>query len=138
MLPEDVREDILLVRIGSGKVDLERVATYLQHAECLLYPGVSVGFQSPPLEAMAAGCIVLASNLPLHDEYLPPRSLLPATDPDHWVSAIVDVHSEWARAGGVPRLPDEELVSMAGSFGREAHGVALARAYDLALGSVER
>ena len=138
MLPEDVREDILLVRIGSGKVDLERVATYLQHAECLLYPGVSVGFQSPPLEAMASGCPVLASDLPLQDEYLPPRSLLPATDPDHWVSAIVDVHSEWVRAGGVPRLPDEELVSMARSFGREAHGVALSRAYDLALGSVER
>ena len=80
----------------------------------------------------------MASDLPLQDEYLPPRSLLPATDPDHWVSAIVDVHSEWVRAGGVPRLPDEELVSMARSFGRKAHGVELSRAYDLALGSVER
>ncbi len=55
MLPEEVREDILLFRIGSGRVDWEKIAAYFQHAEAVLYPGVSVGFRSPPLEAMATG-----------------------------------------------------------------------------------
>ena len=41
MLPEEVREDILLVRIGSGRVDWEKIAAYFQHAEAVLYPGVS-------------------------------------------------------------------------------------------------
>ena len=139
MLPEDVRGDILLFRIGSGRVDWEKVAAYFQHAEAVLYPGVSVGFRSPPLEAMASGCPVLASDLPLHDEVLPPRCLLPATDPDHWVSAILEIHAEWNRAGGVPRHADDELLSMAkSSFSRAAHGESLSRAYEIACGNRER
>jgi glycosyltransferase involved in cell wall biosynthesis len=133
LVPEEVREDLLLFRIGARRISEEVVAAAFQHAEAVLYPGVSVGFRSPPLEAMASGSPVVASYLPMHDEVLPPRCLLPATDSDYWVSAIVEVHSEWSRAGGVPRLPDEELVSMARSFGREAHGEALSGAYDLAL-----
>ncbi len=133
LVPEEVRKDLLLFRIGAGKIDWEQVAAAFQHAEAVLYPGVSVGFRSPPLEAMASGCPVLASDLPMHDEVLPPRCLLPATDSDHWVSAIVEMHSEWVRAGGVPRHVDEGLLSLAkGSFGRSAHGESLAKAYDIA------
>ena len=139
MLPEEVRSDILLFRIGSGRVDWEKIAAYFQHAEAVLYPGVSVGFRSPPLEAMASGCPVLASDLPLHDEVLPARCLLPATETDHWVSAILEIHADWIRAGGVPRHPDDELLSIAkSSFGRTAHGVSLAEAYDIAMEGTER
>ena len=139
MLPEEVRDDILLFRIGSGRVDWEKIAAYFQHAEAVLYPGVSVGFRSPPLEAMASGCPVLASDLPLHDEVLPARCLLPATEPDHWVSAILEIHADWIRAGGVPRHPDDELLSIAkSSFGRTAHGVSLAEAYGIAMEDTER
>ena len=139
MLPEEVREDILLFRIGSGRVDWEKIAAYFQHAEAVLYPGVSVGFRSPPLEAMASGCPVLASDLPLHDEVLPARCLLPATEPDQWVSAILEIHADWIRAGGVPRHPDDELLSIAkSSFGRTAHGVSLAEAYGIAMEDTER
>ena len=139
MLPEEVRGDILLFRIGSGRVDWEKIAAYFQHAEAVLYPGVSVGFRSPPLEAMASGCPVLASDLPLHDEVLPARCLLPATEPDHWVSAILEIHADWIRAGGVPRHPDDELLSIAkSSFGRAAHGVSLAEAYGIAMEGTER
>ncbi len=133
LVPEEVREDLLLFRIGSGRIDWEQVAAAFQHAEAVLYPGVSVGFRSPPLEAMASGCPVLASDLPIHDEVLPPRCLLSASDSDHWVSAIVDIHSEWDRAGGVPRHVDDELVSLVKeSFGRTAHGIALSMAYGMA------
>jgi len=133
MLPEEVRDDLQLFRIGTGKINWEKVAAAFQHSEAMLYPGVSVGFRSPPLEAMAAGCPVLASDLPLHGEVLPLRCLLPATGSDHWVSAILEIHSEWVRAGGVPRHVDDELLDLAkGSFGRSAHGEALSRAYEIA------
>jgi len=139
MLPEEVREDVLLLRIGSGRVDWEKVAASFQHAEAVLYPGVSVGFRSPPLEAMASGCPVLASDLPMHDEVLPARCLLPATEPDQWVSAILEIHADWVRSGGVPRHPDDELIALAkASFGRAAHGDSLSKAYQIALESVER
>ena len=134
MIPEEIREDLELIRIGVGTIDWEKVAAAFQHAEVLLYPGVSVGFRSPPLEALAAGCPVLASDLPLHGEVLPPRCLLPATDPEQWVSAITQVHSEWRRSGGVPRHVDEGLLSVAKErFGRGAHGEALSKAYDMAM-----
>ena len=133
LVPEEVRKDLLLFRIGTGRIDWEQVAAAFQHAEVVLYPGVSVGFRCPPLEAMASGCPVLASDLPMHDEVLPPGCLLPATDSDHWVSAIVEIHSKWIRAGGVPRYVDDELLSLATeSFGRSAHGEALSGAYDIA------
>ena len=138
MVPDEVREDLLLFRIGSGRIDWEQVAAAFQHAEALLYPGVSIGFHSPALEACAAGCPVLASDLPMHDESLPPRCLLPVTDHEYWVSAILEVHTKWERSGGVPRHIDEDLLSTAkSSFGRTAHGEALSRAYDIAMERVE-
>ncbi len=135
MVPEEVRDDLQLMRIGVGTIDWDRVAAAFQHAEAMIYPGVSIGFRSPPLEAMAAGCPVLASKLPLHDEVLPPKCLLPATEPDQWVSAIIAVHSDWSRAGGVPRHVDDDMLSLARSgFGRDAHGEALSNAYNMACG----
>ena len=133
MLPEDVREDIHLIRIGSGRIDWERVSAAFQHAEAMIYPGVSVGFRSPPLEAIASGCPVLASDLPMHDEVLPARCLVPAIEADQWVSAIVKIHADWERSGGVPRLIDEELLEISQKyFGRDAHGTAIAMAYESA------
>ncbi|MDP6220821.1 MAG: glycosyltransferase family 4 protein, partial [Candidatus Thalassarchaeaceae archaeon] len=131
MIPEEVSRDIHLIRIGVEMLDREQIAAAYQNAEAMLYPGVSVGFHCPPAEAMAAGCPVLASDLPTHDELLPADCLLPATDPDAWVSEIVAIHSDWRRAGGVLRHVDERLVAHAASTsGRNAHGEVLGRAYD--------
>jgi len=130
-IPEEVGRDIHLIRIGIETLDREQIAAAYQNAEAMLYPGVSIGFHSPPTEAMAAGCPVLASDLPTHDEILPADCLLPATDLGAWVSAIVAIHSDWRRAGGVSRHVDERLVAHAVSdYGRDAHGEALGRAYD--------
>ena len=136
MIPPEVREDLNLMRIGVGSIDWDRIAAAFQHAEAMIYPGVSIGFRCPPMEAMAAGCPVLASDLPLHDEVLPAGSLLPPTDPDIWVSAILEIHSRWRRSGGAPRLVDEDVLSFSTSnFGREPHGVSLSRSYDQAMES---
>ena len=133
-LPEEVAQDIHMLHIGS-EVELpdEQLVAALQHAEALLFPSISEGFGYPPAEAMAAGCPVIAANLPAHNEVIPEWCLLPANDVMAWVDEVVRVHSAWKRAGGVPRNPDDSLIDyVRDSLSPEAHGEALSRAYETA------
>ena len=99
-LPEEIAEDIHMLHIGSEvKLGDQQLVAALQHAEALLFPSISEGFGYPPVEAMAAGCPVLASDLPAHNEIIPEDCLLPADDISAWVSAITQVHAAWKRAG---------------------------------------
>jgi glycosyltransferase involved in cell wall biosynthesis len=52
----------------TGFVSDEELRAYLQHAEALAFPSLYEGFGLPILEAMAAGCPVVASNLKVHRE----------------------------------------------------------------------
>ena len=131
-LPEEVAQDIHMLQIGS-EVELsdEQLVSALQHAEALLFPSISEGFGYPPAEAMAAGCPVIAANLPAHNEVIPERCLLPATDVMAWVDEVVKVHAAWKRAGGVPRNPDDSLIEhVTASLSPEAQGKAIAKAFD--------
>jgi len=133
-LPEEVAQDIHMLHIGSEvKLSDEQLVAALQHAEALLFPSISEGFGYPPAEAMAAGCPVIAANLPAHNEVIPERCLLPATDVMAWVDEVVKVHAAWKRAGGVPRNPDDSLIDyVRDSLSPEAQGEALSRAYETA------
>ncbi len=133
-LPEDVAEDIHMLHIGSEvKLDDEQLVAALQHAEALLFPSISEGFGYPPVEAMAAGCPVLAANLPAHNEVIPKDCLLPAADVSTWSHEITNIHAAWKRAGGVPRNPEDSLIEhIRENLSPEAHGKALSRAYEKA------
>ncbi len=131
MLPEETQRDINLIRIGVEKLDMEQISSAYQHAEAMLYPGVSVGFHCPPVEAMASGCPVLASDLPAHAEVLPPECVLPPTDSKEWASSIAAVHGKWRRSGGVTRHAADHLIAHTiATVGRDSQGEALSRAYD--------
>ena len=136
-LPEDVAEDIHMLHIGSEvKLDDEQLVAALQHAEALLFPSISEGFGYPPLEAMAAGCPVLASDLPAHNEVIPKDCLLPAADVSAWSHEITNIHAAWKRAGGVPRNPQDSLIEhVKENLSPEAHGKALSTAYAAVLNS---
>ena len=131
-LPEEVADDIHMLHIGSEvELDDEQLVSAFQHAEALLFPSISEGFGYPPAEAMAAGCPVIAANLPAHNEVIPERCLLPATDVMAWVDEVVRIHAAWERAGGVPRNPDESLIEhVTASLSPEAQGKAIAKAFD--------
>lgn len=58
-LPVVVDEHIIL----AGRVSDEELQALYQHAEALIFPSIYEGFGLPPLEAMAHGCLVLASNI---------------------------------------------------------------------------
>jgi len=133
-LPEEVAEDLHMLHIGSEvELDDEQLVAAFQHAEALLFPSISEGFGYPPAEAMAAGCPVIAADLPAHNEVIPDRCLVPAMDVVAWVNEIVKVHAAWMRAGGVPRNPDDSLVDhVRDTLSAEAQGQAMAEAYDVA------
>lgn len=60
--------------INSGKVIVKenitdsKLAEYYSNAVCLIRPSLMEGFSLPPLEALQSGCLVLASDIPVHKE----------------------------------------------------------------------
>lgn len=47
----------------TGHMDEDKLKQYIVHADALIYPSFYEGFGLPPLEAMAAGCPVIVSNV---------------------------------------------------------------------------
>ena len=135
-LPAQVRSDLNLVKIGSGirLSDDELIAAY-QRAEALLFPSAGEGFGLPVLEAMAAGCPVLASDLGAHNEVVDPSMLLPPTDKSAWVEAICELHSSWKnRLSGngesESRVPNQIALERADQFNISCWGEKIAAAWD--------
>ena len=80
---------------------------------------------------MVAGCLVLASDLPAHNEIIPDSNLLPPISIQDWVSELTNIHADWRAAGGVPRHPSDELMEhVKNILSPESQGKSLAEAYD--------
>lgn len=130
-IPAEVRADLNLVKVGShAKLsDSQLIAAY-QRAEALLFPSAGEGFGLPVLEAMAAGCSVLCSDLPAHNEVADPAMLLPADDVSAWVDAIVSLHTDWLARGRSSPEPNPTALARADQFNIEAWGNKMAAAWD--------
>lgn len=155
-LPAAVKRDLHLVKVGAesnperraqlrssadagaltldwvGRLpEADLIAAY-QHAEALLFPSALEGFGFPPLEALGAGCPILAADRPAHNEFIrgapPPTRLLAHDDPDVWVEAVTELHAAWNERGG-PRQPDHGAVDHASQFDHSAHAAAMAAAW---------
>jgi glycosyltransferase involved in cell wall biosynthesis len=97
------------VVLTSGRSDAEIAALYM-HASAHVFPSVYEGFGIPPLEAMASGCPVIASDIPVTREvcgkaasYFPPCNVdaLAALLRRHWDAS--GRTPEW-QASAVERL----------------------------------
>jgi glycosyltransferase involved in cell wall biosynthesis len=53
-----------------GQVDEEEKVRLMRSSDCLVYPTRYESFGLPPLEAMAAGCPVVASDIPVVNEMI--------------------------------------------------------------------
>lgn len=130
-LPEEVRSDLNLVKVGSHlKLDDDELVAAYQRAEALLFPSAGEGFGLPVLEAMAAGCTVLASDLPAHNEVADPTMLLPPTDVQAWVESICDLHAAWKARGEKAPPANEDSLSRAALFNIDDWGKKMAEAWD--------
>ena len=134
-LPEEIREDLNMVKVGSHLPlsDDELIAAY-QRAEALLFPSAGEGFGLPVLEAMAAGCPVLASDLPAHNEVAAPSMLLSATDKDAWVEAITELHLSWLARDKSQREPDATALAHSQHFNIKDWGQNIASIWDSIMG----
>jgi glycosyltransferase involved in cell wall biosynthesis len=77
-----------------GNVGLDELAGLYRRASCLVFPSLYEGFGLPPLEAMASGCPVAASDLPAIREVCGDAAVL------------FDPHDPEAIADGVARALD--------------------------------
>lgn len=83
----------------TGYVPDEHLPCFYSTADTLMYPSLYEGFGLPPLEAMACGCPVLASDIPvMHEVVGGAGMLLPPNDPVVWTQALHAVlTNEWTR-----------------------------------------
>jgi glycosyltransferase involved in cell wall biosynthesis len=89
-----------------GVVSQERLASLYRRAACLVFPSLYEGFGLPPLEAMASGCPVAASNAAAIPEVCGDAAVLfDPTDPEAIAAAILEADSraDELRAPGIER-----------------------------------
>ena len=153
-LGEDIRGDVVLHKVGAesdsipsqrlqsqsaragvemnwlGAVSEVELIALEQHADALLFPSVAEGFGYPPLEAMAAGCPVLMSDLGSHNELAIPGTPLPPFEQDAWSGAISAIHQAWASREKSPRIVDEAGLERATEFSQKKFAQRLQEVYE--------
>ncbi len=115
--------------VGSNISD-DVLNAYRWNCEALLFPSAAEGFGYPPVESMAAGQPVLASDLPAHNELMPESTCLPAEDMAAWRNAIVDVHRAWKAREGAPRTPSVALMEHVSFLAPDRFYRDMAKAWD--------
>ena len=85
-----------------GKVSEEDKVRLMRQSECLVYPTRYESFGLPPLEAMAASCPVIASDLPVVNEMI--------QNGENGI--LVEPESPTALAEGIVRLLTDPALSM--------------------------
>ena len=86
-----------------GLVSAEELVSLYRRAACLVFPSLYEGFGQPPLEAMACGCPVAASNIPAVAEACgDAAALFDPNDPEDVaavVAGVLDAPERFAAAG---------------------------------------
>ena len=115
--------------VGSNISD-DVLNAYRWNCEALLFPSAAEGFGYPPVESMAAGQPVLASDRPAHHELMPESTCLPAEDMAAWRNAIVKVHRAWKAREGAPRTPSVALMEHVSFLAPDRFYRDMAKAWD--------
>ena len=115
--------------VGSNISD-DVLNAYRWNCEALLFPSAAEGFGYPPVESMAAGQPVLASDRPAHNELMPESTCLPAEDMAAWRNAIVEVHRAWKDREGAPRTPSVALMEHVSFLAPDRFYRDMAKAWD--------
>ncbi|MDW3195133.1 MAG: glycosyltransferase family 1 protein [Cytophagales bacterium] len=90
-----------------GFIPDEEKANFLAGADLFVFPSLMEGFGFPPMEAMAAGTAVLASNIPVFEELIGDAALL------------VDPKAEWFARGVKDIMKSKTLAEDLSMMGQE-------------------
>ncbi len=86
-----------------GLVSADELVSLYRRAACMVFPSLYEGFGQPPLEAMACGCPVAASNIPAVAEACgDAAALFDPNDPEDIaavVAAVLDAPDRFVQAG---------------------------------------
>ena len=97
----------------TGFVSDDLLRSYYQHAEALVFPSLYEGFGLPLVEAMACGCPVVASDLPVHREIAGDAAIF--CDPH----TPTDIAAKMAQIITQPASEREAAIARGGSRARE-------------------
>ena len=153
-LPEDMAKDVLVHHIGGDacpeggpaasklaeqkgvhwhhvgdNISDEVLNVHRWYCEALLFPSGAEGFGYPPVESMAAGQPVLASDRAAHNELMPPGTCLDPEDVNAWRQAIAEVHATWKGREGAHREPDKDLMEHVSFLAPERFHQAMSEAW---------
>ncbi len=81
-----------------GRVEPNELAWLYEHARALVFPSAYEGLGQPPLEAMAAGCPVIAAGGTAVNEVVGDGGLLVGDSPSAWADALAHLTQPSARA----------------------------------------
>ncbi|MEK6988576.1 MAG: glycosyltransferase, partial [Candidatus Thermoplasmatota archaeon] len=76
--------------VECGVVPEDALPSYYAHADLLVFPSADEGAGLPPLEAMASGTNVVASDIPTHREMCGDLAFYASADPSSLAKAIED------------------------------------------------
>lgn len=83
----------------------DQLARLIGGARALLAPSLVEGFDLPPIEALALGVPVIASDIPVHRELAKGATLIDPLDGPAWIEAIVQAAQPGASRPGPARPP---------------------------------
>lgn len=92
-----------------GFIPDEEKADFLAGADLFVFPSLIEGFGFPPMEAMASGTAVLASNIPVFEELLGDAALLVDPEPKTFANAVKGMMQSDALVGELAKKGQEHV-----------------------------
>lgn len=121
-----------------GRLSDDELAALLADSLCLAFPSFVEGFGLPPLEAMALGCPVIASDRASLPEICGDAALYASPDdPDSWFSQFIRLHNDQHLRATLTKAGRIRAQFFSWSRSAESYLLAMARADAIPLEATE-
>lgn len=106
----DLAEELNVKNVAfPGFIPDEEKANFLASADLFVFPSLMEGFGFPPMEAMAAGTAVLASNIPVFEELIGDAALLVDPTAEWFARGVKDIMKSRTLAEDLAMMGQEQV-----------------------------